>query len=217
MAIILRPRLGKTAWRVRYFRDMMKSIRKLYDWTIRLSGHRHANWALAGISFAESSVFPIPPDVVLIPMCLAERKKAFYYALICTLASITGGMAGYAVGYFLYEAIGIKIIEFYGYTEQFEAFKSKYNEWGVWMVIMAGFTPIPYKIVTIASGVTKMHFAAFMLASIAGRAARFFLVAALLWKFGAPVRAFIEKYLGLLTLIFFLLLIGGFLVIKYIL
>lgn len=195
----------------------MKFIRKLYDWTMRLSGHRHATWGLAGVSFVESSVFPIPPDVVLLPMCLAQRKKAFWYATVCTIASVLGGALGYTIGFFLYDAVGIKIVEFYGYTEQFQSFQSRYNEYGVWIVLMAGFTPFPYKVITIASGVTGLNFAVFMLASIAARAARFFLVGALLWKFGDPMKAFIEKYLGWLTIIFFLLLIGGFAAIKFIL
>ena len=195
----------------------MKFIRKLYDWTMRISGHRHATWGLAGVSFVESSVFPIPPDVVLLPMCLAERKKAFRFAAICTLASVLGGALGYAIGFFLYDTVGAKIVEFYGYTAQFASFQSRYNEYGVWIVLMAGFTPFPYKVITIASGVTGLNFVVFMLASVAARAARFYLVAALLWKFGEPMKAFIEKYLGWLTIIFFLLLIGGFAAIKFIL
>lgn len=195
----------------------MKFIRKLYDWTMRISGRRHAAWGLAGVSFVESSVFPIPPDVVLLPMCLAERKKAFRFAAICTLASVLGGALGYAIGFFLYDTVGAKIVEFYGYTEQFASFQSRYNEYGVWIVLMAGFTPFPYKVITIASGVTGLNFAVFMLTSVAARAARFYLVAALLWKFGEPMKAFIEKYLGWLTIIFFLLLIGGFAAIKFIL
>lgn len=196
---------------------MMKLIQNLYDWTLRIAAHRHAVWGLAGISFAESSFFPIPPDVVLIPMCLADRRKAFFYATVCTLATVAGGLLGYAIGYFLYDTVGIKILEFYGYKTQFEAFQSKYNEWGGWIVFGAGLTPIPYKVITIASGVTHMDIATFVITSLAGRAMRFYLVAGLVWKYGAPIKIFIEKYLGWLTLAFFALLIGGFVAIKYML
>lgn len=195
---------------------MMKIIRRLYDWTLRIAAHRHARVGLFGLAFAESSVFPLPPDLVLIPMCIAERQKAFLYAGICTLGSVLGGICAYFIGLLLYDTIGVRILEFYGYQEQFSHFQGLYNEWGAWIVLAGGFTPIPYKLITIASGVTQMNLGAFILFSVIGRASRFFLVAALLWKFGAPIKDFIEKYMGWLTIIFFVLLIGGFVVIKYI-
>ncbi len=195
---------------------MMKIIRRLYDWTLRIAAHRHARVGLFGLAFAESSVFPLPPDLVLIPMCIAERQKAFLYAAICTLGSVLGGICAYFIGFLLYDTIGVRILEFYGYQEQFNNFQGLYNEWGAWIVLAGGFTPIPYKLITIASGVTQMNLGAFILFSVIGRAGRFFLVAALLWKFGAPIKDFIEKYMGWLTIIFFVLLIGGFVVIKYI-
>jgi membrane protein YqaA with SNARE-associated domain len=195
---------------------MMKIIRRLYDWTLRIAAHRHARVGLFGLAFAESSVFPLPPDLVLIPMCIAERQKAFLYAGICTLGSVLGGICAYFIGLLLYDTIGVRILEFYGYQEQFKNFQGLYNEWGAWIVLAGGFTPIPYKLITIASGVTQMNLGAFILFSVIGRASRFFLVAALLWKFGAPIKDFIEKYMGWLTIIFFVLLIGGFVVIKYI-
>jgi len=195
---------------------MMKIIRKLYDWTLRIAAHRHAQWGLFGLSFAESSVFPLPPDLVLIPMCIAERRKAFRFAAICTVGSVLGGLFAYGVGYFLYDTIGVRIVEFYGYQEQFLAFRRLYNEHGAWIVLAGGFTPIPYKLITIASGVTQMDIVAFTVYSVIGRAGRFFLVAALLWKYGAPIKDFIEKYMGWLTILFFILLIGGFIAIKYI-
>ena len=195
---------------------MMKIIRRLYDWTLRIAAHRHARVGLFGLAFAESSVFPLPPDLVLIPMCIAERQKAFLYAGICTLGSVLGGICAYFIGLLLYDTIGVRILEFYGYQEQFNNFQGLYNEWGAWIVLAGGFTPIPYKLITIASGVTQMNLGAFILFSVIGRASRFFLVAALLWKFGAPIKDFIEKYMGWLTIIFFVLLIGGFVVIKYI-
>lgn len=193
----------------------MKVIRRLYDWTLRIAAHRHARLGLFGLAFAESSIFPLPPDLVLIPMCIAERQKAFLYAAICTLGSVIGGIFAYFVGYFLYDTVGIRILELYGYQEQFNYFQSLYNEYGTWIVLAGGFTPIPYKLITIASGVTHMNIGAFILFSVIGRAGRFFMIAALLWKFGAPIKDFIEKYMGWLTIIFFSLLIGGFIAIKY--
>ncbi|HRI75642.1 MAG: DedA family protein [Alphaproteobacteria bacterium] len=195
---------------------MMKYIRKLYDWTLRIAAHRHAQPGLFGIAFVESSVFPLPPDLVLIPMCIAERRKAFWFATICTAGSVLGGICAYAIGYFLYDTVGVKIIDFYNLQEQFVKFRDMYNAHGAWIVLAGGFTPIPYKLITIASGVTQMDFVQFALFSIIGRASRFYLVAALLWKFGAPIKDFIEKYLGILTIIFFVVLIGGFVAIKYI-
>jgi membrane protein YqaA with SNARE-associated domain len=201
-----------------YIRRMiMRLIRKLYNWTLGIAAHRHARWGLGGVAFIESSVFPLPPDLVLIPMCIAERRKAFVYAAICTAGSVLGGIFAYGIGYFLYDTIGIKIIEFYKLHEQFARFRDLYNEHGAWIVLAGGFTPIPYKLITIASGVTQMNLAAFVLFSVIGRASRFFLVAGLLWKFGAPIKDFIDKYLGLLTILFLALLIGGFVAIKYIL
>ncbi|MFH1159012.1 MAG: YqaA family protein [Pseudomonadota bacterium] len=196
---------------------MTNPLRCLYDRAMRIAAHKHAAWGLAGISFIESSVFPIPPDVVLMPMCLADRSKSFRYATICTVASVLGGILGYAIGYFLFESVGKTVLNFYGLMEQFASFQEKYNAWGGWIVFAGGLTPIPYKVITIASGVTHMNIAVFCMASVAGRAARFYLVAALLWKYGMPIQAFIEKYLGLLTILFFALLIGGFIGLKYLL
>lgn len=196
---------------------MMASLRRLYNWALRIAAHRHAVWGLAGLSFIESSFFPVPPDVTLIPMCIAHRDKAFRYAFVCTVSSALGGVFGYAIGYFLFESIGKSIIEFYGLTQQFAAFQGQYNTWGGWIVFGAGLTPIPYKVITIASGVTHMDLALFTITSFAGRGMRFYLLAALLWKFGAPIQLFIEKYLGQLTILFFVLLIGGFISLKYLL
>ncbi len=191
-------------------------LRKLYDKTLALAAHRHAERALAGISFAEASFFPIPPDVMMLPMILAERRKAWRIALITTLASVAGAFAGYAIGYFFYESIGKPILELYGQLEQFEAFQKLYNEWGFWIVFTAGFTPIPFKVITIASGVTQLALLPFAAAALVGRAGRFFLVAALLYFFGPPIKSFIERYLGPLTLAFCVLLIGGFLALRYV-
>ena len=192
-------------------------LRGLYDWTMGLAAHRHAMWALALVAFVESSVFPIPPDVLIIPMVLAARDKAFRIALVATVASVLGGALGYLIGYLLYDSLGQPILEFYGYAEKFEEFQARYNEWGAWIVAMAGMTPFPYKVITIASGVTALDPMVFAVASLLSRAARFFLVAGLLWYFGEPIRRFIEARLGLLTVVFFLLLFGGFVVARYLL
>ncbi|KAA5604180.1 DedA family protein [Roseospira marina] len=189
-------------------------LRGLYDWAMRLAESRHALWALALISFIESSVFPIPPDLLLIPMVLARRERAWLIAGVCTLASVVGGFAGYAIGYFLFEAIGQPVLAFYGYLDRFADFQGMYNEWGAWIVAGAGVTPFPYKVITIASGVTQLDPWVFGLASVVSRGLRFFIVAALLWKWGPPMRVFIERRLGLLATLAFGLLLGGFLALK---
>ena len=191
-------------------------LRALYDRCMGLAAHRYAERWLAGVSFVESSVFPIPPDVMLIPMVLAERARAWRYAIVCTVASVLGGMAGYAIGYFLFEFVGQPLLELYGYADKFRRFAEDYNaDYGAWAVLVAGVTPFPYKVITIASGATALNFWVFMLASLAARGARFFLVAGLLYFFGPPIRDFIEKRLGLVTIVFFVFLIGGFIAIKY--
>ena len=190
-------------------------IRRLYDWTMGLAARKNALWALAAIAFIESSVFPIPPDVMLLPMVLAAPRRAWVIAGVATLASVMGGFLGYAIGALLFESVGQPVLEFYGYGEKFTEFQLRYNEWGFWIVLVAGFTPFPYKVITIASGVAGLDLLTFALASVVSRGARFFIVAALLWRFGPAIRSFIEKYLGLLTVLFMVLLIGGFVAIKY--
>jgi len=194
----------------------MKHVRNLYNWAIKIASHKKAPWFLGGLAFIESSFFPIPPDITLIPMCIANRKKSFLYATIATIGSALGGLLGYAIGFFLFAAIGKYILNFYGLTDAFISFQDKYNEWGGWIVFAAGLTPIPFKVITIASGVTHMNIPIFILTSIAGRAMRFYLLAALLWKYGESIKAFIEKYLSIITIIFFIILIGGFISLKYI-
>ena len=191
-------------------------LQRIYDRVMGLAAHRHAIWWLAAISFIESSVFPIPPDVLLIPMVLAARTQAWRIAAVCTVASVLGGLAGYGIGAFLFEAVGRPLLEFYGYTGKFESFRAQYNEWGAWIVAGAGITPFPYKVITIASGATGLDPLTFTIASVLSRGARFFMVAALLWWIGPPVRVFIERHLALLTTAFFALLFGGFIVIKYV-
>ncbi len=192
-------------------------LRRLYDWTMQLATKPLANYFLAFIAFIESSVFPIPPDVLVIPMVLANRKRAWRIATICTVASVLGGALGYVIGSFFFEVVGQPILDFYSYSDKFDSFKAGYNEWGGWIVAFFGLTPFPYKVITIASGVTQLDFLIFIIASVLSRAARFFLVAGLLWKFGEPIRTFIEKYLGLLTFLFFGLLFAGFIALKYLL
>ena len=190
-------------------------LRALYDWTMNLAAHRRAVWALGGVSFVESSIFPIPPDALLIPMVLADRAKARRYALICTVTSVLGGLVGYLIGAFLFETVAQPILAFYGYAEKFEDFATRYNEWGAWIVFMAGLTPFPYKVITIASGATGLSLPIFMVASVLARGIRFFAVAALLYWVGPPIRDFIEKRLGLVFTVFVVLLFGGFIVARY--
>ncbi len=192
-------------------------IRKLYDWTMSAAQHKRAVPSLFGVSFVESSFFPIPPDVMLIPMVLAERAKAWYFALVATVGSVLGGLFGYAIGYFLFEAVGQPMLDFYGYADKFEKFASQYNDYGAWIVFIFGITPFPYKVITIASGATGLNILVFLLASVFSRGLRFFIVAGLLYWFGPPIRSFIEKRLGLVFTVFVVFLIGGFVAIKYLL
>ena len=180
-----------------------------------LAGHRHALAALALVAFAESSFFPIPPDILIIPMVLAAPRRAWRIAAVATAASVLGGLFGYLIGAGLYETVGRPVLALYGYEDKFAAFQGAYNEWGAWIVFTAGFSPIPYKIFTIASGVTGLGLPVFLLASAVSRGARFFLVAGLLGHFGEPIRAFIENNLPALTLAFCALLLGGFLAVRY--
>lgn len=190
-------------------------LRRTYDWTMSLAGHPHAIWWLALLTCAESVVFPIPPDVLIIPMVLAARTQAWRIAAIVTTASVVGGLLGYGAGFFLYEEIGKPIIEFYGYAAKYDTFQGWYTEHGAWIVAAGGFTPIPYKVITIASGVANLDLTTFMVVSVLSRGARFLIVCALLWRFGPPIRRFIEARLGLLALVFFVMLFLGFIVVKY--
>jgi len=191
-------------------------IRKLYDFTMGLAARPQAKGFLAGVSFIESSIFPIPPDVMLIPMVLANRKEAWRIAAICSVFSILGGLLGYAIGHFFFQLIGEAIVAFYGYEDKFARFTAQYDEWGGWIVGFFGLTPFPYKVITIASGAVHLNLAIFILASVLSRSARFFFVAWLLHRFGEPIKDFIEKYLGILTIVFFVILFGSFVLLKYI-
>ena len=190
-------------------------LRSLYDWTIRLAEHPHALWALAFVAFIESSVFPIPPDVLMIPMILARPSRAWLIASVALVASVLGGILGYAIGAFFYESLGQPVLEAMGKAHAMEEFNTRFNDFGFWAVLAAGVTPFPYKVITIMSGWTGMPLGTFIATSILARALRFFLVAGLLWKFGEPIRDFIEKRLGLMFTLFIILLFGGFLVVRY--
>ena len=189
-------------------------LRALYDWMFRLAAHKGATKALGFFSFLESSVFPIPPDVLLIPMVLANRAKWWRYALICTVASVLGAFLGYAIGALAYEHIGKPVLEFYGAGEKFDQIAGWYNTYGGWGVLFAAITPFPYKVLTIFSGATGLNFLIFTIVSVIGRSFRFFLVAFLLYKFGEPIQTFIEKRLGLMFTLGMVLLVGGFAAIK---
>lgn len=191
-------------------------IRRLYDWTLDLASRPNAIWLLALVAFIESSFFPIPPDVMLLPMILAAPDQAWRYAGIATIASVLGGFAGYAIGLFLFDIIGQPLLNFYGYTENFAEFQGLYSEWGAWIVFGAGITPFPFKVITIASGVVALDPVVFGVAAVLARGLRFYLEAALLWKFGPPIRTIVEKRLGLFATLGFILLIGGFAAIKWI-
>lgn len=194
----------------------MKQLRALYDWTISLAETRYALVALAVVAFMESSFFPIPPDIMMIPMILAARNRAFLIAGVCTIASVLGGGFGYYIGASLFEAVGMPILDFFGKGEKIGTFKDQFNEYGAWAVLMAGVTPFPYKVITITSGATGLDFWVFMISSVIARGLRFFIVAFLLWKFGAPIRAFIEERFGLVATVAIVLLFGGFLALRYI-
>jgi membrane protein YqaA with SNARE-associated domain len=191
-------------------------LRPLYDKVIALSASRHALPALAAVSFAESSLFPVPPDVLLVPMALARPEKARLYAFVCTVASVLGGLAGYAIGALLYDTLGKWLISIYGYGDGIEAFRQAYAAWGAWIILIKGLTPIPYKIVTIASGFAGYDLFPFIVLSLITRGARFFLTAELLRIYGLPIRTFIEERLTLVASSVLALVVGGFVIANYV-
>ena len=190
-------------------------LKRLYDRLIEIAAGPNAMWALVAVSFAESSFFPIPGDVLMIPMMLARPRDAWRIAAVATLSSVAGGILGYAIGDFGFDLIGRPILEFYHAMHRYDVLKAGFDQWGAWIIIVKGLTPIPYKLVTITSGALHFDFAAFVGASIVSRSIRFFFLAALLWWFGGSVRDFIEKRLMLVTSVFAVCLVGGFLVIRY--
>ena len=190
-------------------------FQKIYDWMMEKAGHRHAMVWLAAISFIESSVFPIPPDLMLIPMVLAAPSRWFILATVCTVSSVIGGYFGYAIGYMAMDTIGMAILNFFHLGAKFEAMRPMVDQYGAWVIIIKGATPIPYKLITITAGAFHFDLLKFTMASIIARGMRFFIVAALLWKYGAPIRAFVETRLTLVLTGFAVLLVGGFVALKF--
>ncbi|MHB9029247.1 MAG: YqaA family protein [Candidatus Latescibacterota bacterium] len=190
-------------------------VRRMYNWVLHWSETPYGPWALFVLAFMESSFFPIPPDVLLIALALGLPKRAFRFALMCTVGSVLGGMFGYFIGASFFDLIGHRILEFYGALDKFAEVQNLYNEFGVWVVGIAGFTPIPYKVFTIASGVFHMDFAPFVLVSFFTRGTRFFIVAGLIWKFGTPIKNFIDKYFDVLSIAFVIILLLGFAAVKF--
>lgn len=192
-------------------------LRRLYDWTMRLAEHPRSEWALAGVSFAESSFFPIPPDVILAPMVFANRKKTWRYCLICTISSALGGILGYIIGMFLMDTLGQWIINFYGLQDSFEAARTKFNDWGWAMLLLGGgFTPLPYKVITILSGITQLNFLLFILLGTFARGTRFLITCSVLYWLGPRAKQIIEKRLGLAFTALIVLIVGGVYLAKYV-
>lgn len=195
---------------------VFRSLRKLYDWVLHWANTRYAVPALITLSFAESSFFPVPPDVLLLAMGLARPKKGVSYGILCTIFSVLGGMFGYLIGMELMQLVGYPILDFYGYRPQFEDIRAIYQKYDAWAVGIAALTPIPYKVFTIGAGAFDINFTVFCIASLLGRGLRFITIGWLIGRFGSPIKIFIDKYFNLLTILFVILLIGGFIVIKYV-
>ncbi len=195
--------------------EQFPMIRRLYDWTLSHATAPYALWALAFVAFIESSVFPIPPDLLMIPMIIAAPRRAFLIAGVATLASVLGGLLGYAIGMFAFDSIGQPVLTALGKGDAVAAFNTRFNDVGFWAVLVAGLTPFPYKVITIMSGWTAMPLGTFMVTSLIARGLRFFVIAALLWRFGTPIKQFIEKRLGLVFTLFCVILVGGFFLVRY--
>lgn len=191
-------------------------LRKLYDWVLHWAETPYGSWALFILAFAESSFFPVPPDVLLIALAISIPARSFRYALICSVGSVLGGTAGYIIGFEFMDIVGFRILNFYGLMDKYETISNLYERYNAWAVGIAGFTPIPYKVFTISAGAFKINFPIFLAASIVSRSARFFLVGWLIYKFGAEIRSFIDRYFNILSVVFMILLIGGFILIKWI-
>jgi len=187
-------------------------LRRLYDWFIAAADKPSALWIMGAVSFAESSFFPVPPDIMLVPMSLARPRRAWIYAVVCTLTSVAGGVVGYLIGAMLYDSVGLWLMQLYGLTDKVEAFRASYAEWGAWIIIGKGLTPIPYKLVTITSGFAGYNVWLFILCSLIARGGRFFIVAVLLNRYGDVIRAEIEKRLGLWVAVGAVVLVLGFVI-----
>ncbi len=190
-------------------------LRRIYDWCIAAADKPYALWLMSAVSFAESSFFPVPPDVMLIPMSLARPQRAWFFALICTLTSVAGGVAGYAIGSLLYDSVGQWVISFYGYGDKMEAFRAAYNEYGAWIILLKGLTPIPYKLVTIVSGFAGYNIFLFIALSLLTRGARFFILAGILNRFGDPIKKALDRHFAtFMALILFMIVFGFWVVSK---
>ena len=190
-------------------------LRRLYDWCIEAAGKPYAAWLLGAISFAESSFFPVPPDVMLVPMSLARPDRAYYYATVCTITSVAGGILGYFIGLLLYDSLGQWIIQFYGQGDTVESFRNAYRDYGVWIILLKGLTPIPYKVVTITAGFAAFSLPLFILLSAVTRGARFFIVAFLLHRYGPQAREIIEKRLGFWLAVSLVTIVAGFVIVTW--
>jgi membrane protein YqaA with SNARE-associated domain len=191
-------------------------LRRAYNWVLHWSETPYGPAALFAVAFVESSFFPIPPDVLLIALALGAPRKSFRFALMCTIGSVFGGMLGYLIGMAFFDLIGYRILEFYHAVDTFDHVRELYRQYGIWVVGIAGFTPIPYKVFTIASGVFTMNFPEFVIVSFFSRGARFFIVGALIWKFGPAIKKFIDRYFGVLSIAFVVILLLGFAAVKLI-
>jgi membrane protein YqaA with SNARE-associated domain len=192
-------------------------LRRLYNWCLEAAHKPHALWTLSAVAFAEASFFPVPPDVMLIPMALARPQRAYIMAAWCTVGSVAGGLLGYAIGALLYDSVGLWLIHLYGYGDKVAAFRAAYAQWGAWIILLKGLTPIPYKIVTITSGFAGYNLGLFMLFSALTRGARFFLLAFLLHRYGDRARHIIERQLGFWAILFAVVLVGGIVAALYLL
>lgn len=191
-------------------------MRRLYDWVLHWAETPYGSWALFILAFAESSFFPIPPDLLLIALGISIPSRALRYAAICAAGSVLGGIAGYFIGYHFMDLLGMRVLNFYGLTEKYHSIGALYDQYNAWAVGIAGFTPVPYKVFTIAAGAFKINFPVFVVASLASRSARFFLVGLLIFVYGASIRSFVDRYFNVLTVVFFILLAGGFVLIKWV-
>lgn len=192
-------------------------VRRLYHWVLSWAEHPQATWVLFLLAFAESSFFPIPPDVLLIALCLGKPARSLWYAGICTVGSVVGGLFGYWIGSAVFDTVGRQILEFYGLMDRYADVQALYRRYDVWAVGIAGLTPIPYKVFTVTAGLFKISLPGFVVASVVGRGLRFFVVALVLKRWGEPARRFLDRHLDLLSLTFVALLIGGFILIRYVL
>jgi membrane protein YqaA with SNARE-associated domain len=192
-------------------------LKKLYDYCMNWIAGPYGIWVLFAIAFVESSFFPLPPDVFLIAMCIAAPTRAFKFAAVCACGSVMGGAFGYGLGFWFMDSLGQQIIGWYGLEDKYHTVQDLYQRYDTWAVGAAGFTPLPYKLFTITAGAFHLNFPTFVLVSLVSRSARFFLVAAFIWKFGEPVKRYIDKYFNILSIVFLILLIGGFLLIKILL